>query len=272
MIGLGIGFGVSEFRIKTGSSFIPDTISGLKLWLDASDPSTIYQSSGGSQATADGDPVGFWSDKSGSLNHAFQSSGTNKPALKLAIKNEKNVVRFDGVNDSLDCGTALGKPANFTIFAVFRVQNTSARYAICGSGDNNGASNTSWGVIDVNQGGVAGAVALHHSDGTNFSITRTAGSVIAGNTFSLGCTKYTSGNTQQSFRKNAADVANATVLFSGASSCGGTPYKFVLGQFGEYVGINLNGDIAEFLVYNQALSLSDLQKVEDYLNTKWSIY
>ena len=269
-ISLGIGTAVTR---GGGLSWSPLSISGLQFWVDANDSATLYTNSAlTTLAVSDGDVTGGWEDKSGNSRNALQTDGTKKPLLKLAIQNGRNVVRFDGVNDSLDCGTGLGKPGNFTIFAVFRVQDTSSRFVVCGSGDSNGSSKTTWGAIDVNPDSVAGAVALHHSDGATFSITRTAGSVIAGNTFTLGCTKYTSGNTQQSFRKNATNIANATVLYSDASTCGGTPYKFILGQFGEFVGINLNGDIAELLVYDQALPLPDLQKVEDYLNAKWSVY
>ena len=56
MIGTGIGLGLSGYRMAA-ASFNPSKISGLQLWLDAADSSTILQSSGGSAASADGDEI-----------------------------------------------------------------------------------------------------------------------------------------------------------------------------------------------------------------------
>jgi hypothetical protein len=272
MIGTGLGLGLAGYRLPSGPQFAPDQLTGLKLWLDASDAQTLYQSNGGSLAAADGDPVGYWSDKSGSLNHSVQASGTSKPALKVAVKNGKNVIRFDGVNDFLDCGTGLGKPSNYTIFSVFKVANTLTRMTVCASGDSVGGTATSWGAIDISQGGVAGSLGYGFGDGTNASFGRTAGSIVSGGTFAQVTAKYTSGQTFQAFRRNGSDISIVTVVASSASSVGGTAYKFVLGQYGEYPGVYLNGDIGELIVFNQSLTQSDVQKVETYLNSKWSIY
>ena len=46
--------------------FTPASISGLQLWLDASDSGTLFQNSNGTTAAAaDGDPVGYWVIKAG---------------------------------------------------------------------------------------------------------------------------------------------------------------------------------------------------------------
>lgn len=52
-----------------GGAFSPASLSGLALWLDASDASTLEQTAGGSLAGV-GDPVRRWKDKSGNANHA----------------------------------------------------------------------------------------------------------------------------------------------------------------------------------------------------------
>ena len=53
-------------------SFAPTDISGLRLWLDASDASTFTYSSGVI--------VSRWADKSGNANHANQSTGSLQPS------------------------------------------------------------------------------------------------------------------------------------------------------------------------------------------------
>ena len=82
---------------------LPLSIPGLQLWLDASDASTLFQNSNGTTAaTADGDPVGYWADKSGNGRNATQSDGTKKPALKIGIQNGRSTVLFDGTSDVLN--------------------------------------------------------------------------------------------------------------------------------------------------------------------------
>lgn len=51
-------------------SFAPTDISGLQLWLDATDSDTITESGGS---------VSQWDDKSGNANHAVQASGSLQP-------------------------------------------------------------------------------------------------------------------------------------------------------------------------------------------------
>jgi hypothetical protein len=100
MIGTGIGLGLSGYRLPA-LAFSPANVSGLKLWLDAADSSTMLQSSGGAAVSSNGDPVGVWLDKSGNPYHATQSDGTRKPSFRTNVKNSRSVLRFDGSNDSL---------------------------------------------------------------------------------------------------------------------------------------------------------------------------
>ena len=82
------------------SSWSPTSLPDLKLWLDASDSSTIT-----------GNPVTAWADKSGNNITLTSSSG---PASGTRNLNGKNVLDFDGtktieVQNGLDLGT--GGPA-----------------------------------------------------------------------------------------------------------------------------------------------------------------
>lgn len=61
------------------SSFTPgDVISGVKVWLDASDPTTLYSDQGTTLASLGG-TVAYWRDKSGSANHYTQSTVSSQP-------------------------------------------------------------------------------------------------------------------------------------------------------------------------------------------------
>jgi hypothetical protein len=85
------------------------------LWLKA-DAGT-YQTSGGSAASADADPVGEWQDQGGNGRHVSQATGSRRPTLKLAIQNGLPVVRFDGVDDFLDYASLI-QSQPYTIWLV----------------------------------------------------------------------------------------------------------------------------------------------------------
>lgn len=70
--------------------FDPSTLTGLALWLDASDEATINAGS-----PADDDPVSAWADKSGNGFDAAQAVSDNQPTYKTAIQNGLGAVRCD---------------------------------------------------------------------------------------------------------------------------------------------------------------------------------
>ena len=78
-------------------AFAPTDISGLQLWLDASDTSTLYNATaGGSLVTTNGAAVARWADKSGNNRHATQATVNNRP-----IKNG-NSLYFNGSTSFFD--------------------------------------------------------------------------------------------------------------------------------------------------------------------------
>ncbi|NDD85372.1 hypothetical protein EBZ38_14010, partial [bacterium] len=73
--------------------FNPKDISGLILWLDANDSSTLYDSTtGGSIVSSDG-IVKRWEDKSGNNYHATAENG---PQRKINQLNNKDTLYFNG--------------------------------------------------------------------------------------------------------------------------------------------------------------------------------
>jgi len=78
------------------------------LWLDAADASTV---------TVSGGTVSQWNDKSGNARHATQSTVGNRPTYTSAALNGKNVLTFDGTNDTL-IGAFMPSLSDFSVFAV----------------------------------------------------------------------------------------------------------------------------------------------------------
>ena len=114
----------------------PNSISGLKMWLDANDRTSIKDTAFG---------VEFWGDKSGNENHLVQTNVGLRPHLQYNESIEKPTMRFSGTRDRsrdsihepyiqngdyLECETDIfsiptgsgsdGKAARTSIFIVFK--------------------------------------------------------------------------------------------------------------------------------------------------------
>lgn len=93
---------LSPRTLRPANNFTPRSITGLALWLDASDSSTLFQDAAATTpATATNDPVGAWLDKSGNGRHATQSTGANRPKANAAGMNGSRSVQFSGGNSEL---------------------------------------------------------------------------------------------------------------------------------------------------------------------------
>lgn len=275
MIGVGIGLGLSEFRLNP-SEFSPPQISGLELWLDSSDSSTIYQSAGGSLAVSDGDPVGQWQDKSGKSRHATQTDGTKKPGLKVGIKNGKNIVRFDGSNDSLvisgsNSSLAFLHKTDSTIFVVF----SGSKLATTGLIDSTAGSSayTGHSIYWANDGSFTQFITNSSGSGATAPISNTSSASYFSGQYSVLSAVAKPANGTASNRgsfvlNSSSSVQNNTN--TGTPSSGNATNSYTIGSL--QAGYYLNGDIAEMIIYSSALSDQDLSIVNGYLNKKWSIY
>jgi hypothetical protein len=224
------------------SSFNPTSISGLQLWLDSSDSGTLFQDSAGViPAINDGDPVGYWKDKSGNNRNFTQSTAANRPALKTNIQNSKNIIRFDGVNDFIQpSGYALG-PQPVTVFTVFKTNGTGYHNIY----DTSGSNPMMW--IDG-----SGRIEFDITGYTSSSVVNTATLVSYVNASSGGIIAINGVTATSPY--NVALSSSATTFFNRG---GGQTYK---------------GDFYEMLIYNSALSTAQRQQVETYLNQKWGVF
>lgn len=248
-------FGPSFWAGKPAPAFSPLTLSPA-LWLDASDATTLYQSNGGILASADGDPVGYWLDKSGNSRHATQVNGTLKPLLKTAILNGKNGILGDGVDDYLQSAA-----------------------------DMNGWAGTTWFFVGKPVGSSSVQVANYSTGGGLFSaISPTAvdfdGRAHGGN-YTAATSSYSSSNaariltgaydgTYLSVKNN--NLTKVTV----AASTGGTiisrPQLDIFGNTSDGVSVRGNGYLFELLVFNFFCTSPQVDSMLSYLNAKWGVY
>lgn len=225
----------------------PITIPACRFWLDAADISTITSSS---------NLVSSVRDKSGNKNDATQGSGSNQPSTNGATISGKNVLAFDGSNDQLNIPTLIPAPqtTGFTIFLVAFPTNP-----VVGTR----------GVLDGGAG-VGQRVYIRVSSG---QVTAALGAIGV-------ATINVSANTAAPF---VADVRYVPVTHATTLVVNGTSSSVFNPQFTNSVGTMaigvqstastpyFAGQIAECIIYNQALSDAERLQVRRYLANKWGI-
>lgn len=235
--------------------FTPKRLSGLVLWLDA-----------GTLSGADGDAVATWSDLSGLSNHVTQATGAKQPVVKHAILNGRKVVRFDGTDDILHKADAasLDISTGFTWFFVGKRVGTGNDMFFIKQGDNATAEAVyGSGVVDADSKNLNS----FRVDAEAWADVVTGTNAMVDDTFAIVAGAYDGANAYL-FKDGAANgsaaktgsITNSTGNFS----VGGYDAAFSGSEY-------LNGDIAELILYNRALSATDRRRVEGYLGKKYGI-
>lgn len=218
---------------------------GLTLWLDASDTSTITDSSGS---------VSVWADKSGNDIDATQGTGSAQPTTGVQTANGKNVLVFDGTNDYMDIGSGIyGLPNDDnTIFIVSRLNAAGIQERVMSMGVSGSSRQT------VGYTGAGDAFFVNNS---------VFDQVIAGATIGqfnvLTCFKN---GTTQSISINGGTAVTDT---AGTNTAGVNQARI-----GTNPAVNadfLDGAVGEIIAYNRVLSASEISLVNSYLINKWGI-
>ena len=104
--------------LSTG--FDPRRISGLELWLDGSDSSTI---------TLNSTTVSEWRDKSGKSNTFTQGTALNQPTFVASSKNGRSAINFPNVAQmNGPSGFSFAQPT--TWFMAFQAPTTTGTWSL----------------------------------------------------------------------------------------------------------------------------------------------
>jgi hypothetical protein len=225
------------------------------LWLDASDTSTITESSGS---------VSQWASKAGGYN-AVQATGANQPTTGTETINGLNVIDFDGTNDRLTVASFdMTGGQQFSIAAVFTASSGTTQAVVEHTAilDSNPGA---FGVFKESDDTVALAkrgTSLTLSIFDTTSTLTTTPKVYVGTHDGTLSTDETNGwlnNSNSGTRPFNANTnsnnLNAT-LFIGAR--GGT-------------SLFLDGSIAELVITKTVLSTNEREALQTYLADKWGI-
>jgi len=253
-----MSFVINPF-VFAGAPFSPADISGLQLWLDAT--TGLYDAtSGGSEVTADGASVARWEDQSGNGYHVTQGTANDQPVLKTSQQNSLNIVRFDGVNDFLFGSTnfPITGSSNRTVFTVFKRVDGAARYI------------ASWGL----------ATSVGVFSGYSSEYYLRFSSTIKGYTNQGANGQWTlwsvvgDGSTLNDYNSYFDDggIATSNTSSNTGATINTTATALYIGRASFFRLAYQDGDMAEVLIYDSALSDADREAVRDYLNAKWAIY
>ena len=271
------------------SAFVnPASIAGLQFWLDAADPSTLFDAtSGGSAVAADG-AVARWEDKSGNARHATQATSGSRPTRKTAIRNDRDIVRFDGSNDFMSIASSSGLfnflhggSTGYTVFVVGRQSGTTNHMTLVNTGSGGDPSG------DAAQRGFMLAVLADLRryavirNGENDVATVVSTATVAQNSYFLLSASGTP-NSGTAANRLASRLDGGSLLSNtstGTSSTSNASRDFVIGRFLAYPGVGGspevdmygNGDICEIAIYNSVLSDANRAIVDSYLMSKWAI-
>ncbi len=228
------------------------TDSGLTLWLDSNDCTSI--------TLASGSKIDTWKDKSANAKNATQSTDSARPLYTPNILNGKPIVRFDGTNDMLSLPTGVLPTGNtpYTLFSLVSAAST--------------ANNGGW--LSLANTGVTSQSVAFRFDSGNFiyqywwgNDVNSANNSIVTNNWYIVDTPYDTSTGRVLYINGQAVGTSTAINRSGSESAGALSVGRAAGAT-EF----LNGDIAEILVYNRTFRNADRVLVERYLADKWGIF
>lgn len=241
-----------------------------------------YSSGGTVQQAANGEGVDEWQDKSGNGNHARFTYGT-KPVRTDNQINNQPVVRFNNGAMLSSLTTALAGRREMTVFAVVKANySTSATDGRIISGMTNTTADDTAGTTTIipllRNGSDSGFSSIYASSNASNRTDYTCGVACANLAYiysSIFRTESTEDTTAQLKGEGVLRTEKAGITPSGTP-----PYTYGINQVyfgGRRTGTSpgtgtnyFNGDYAELIVYDHALTCQQVESIEQYLRSKWN--
>ena len=234
---------ISPYSTSNIILFTPDQISGLALWLDAADSSTIQLS---------GANVTQWNDKSSNSNNCISNSnyvGTSLPTYSN-LANPK-YVNF-APNQALVTSGVWNYSSAWSCFVALNSISIGARWLISPfSGVNTVMMGMNQGVNKIFQNAfnsVPADITGQHIEYTTAENTNAISNLLW----------YRDGTLQASNAKSLGVPSGTTRMGIGANA------TFANSMAGTY-------QLYEVIIYNKYLSALERQQVESYLGYKWNL-
>jgi len=243
-------------RPVAAGGFNPTRLSGLLLWLDASDASTVTLDTG----------VSEWRDKSGTGKKVTQDTGGNQPAYLTDGIGGKPALEFAGSSSHFMRGTFSHTLTGITSLVVARMESTTTSngrmFSLAITSQVNDFSGTGH-LVPAMRFGTSQAVACQHDGAARVNVS------IAGySTPFIQCSHHD--GTTLSNRVNNGTAATHTF---GAPPWSGNFANMMLSAFNSSGAANgfFTGRIAEIIVYSREVTADERSKLHQYLGKKYGI-
>jgi hypothetical protein len=236
------------FTARVGR-FVPKNISGIRLWLDASN---VLNGSNPSNNSA----ISSWVDLSGVSGNAAQATSGKRPVFRQNIQNGLPAIEFDGANSQCMQVASLALGSQMTVFTVLECITANTWFM-----EQSPDINSNDGFYQYGNGF---ATQIKNS-GVNVMSANIAGWL--GTDPVLAMTKY-DGSTALAWKNGA--------LYPGSSGSGSitnntTTNVLNIGSRNQ-AGLFFDGYLYELIIYNGALSNAQIELINEYLRRKWAIY
>lgn len=240
-----------------------------KLWLDASDLTTITESSGA---------VSEWRDKSGNGYAFTQATSTSQPTTGSTTQNGLNVLSFDGTNRFLT-STALSSEWKFLH------NNTGYLLGVVFQRAVDNVFSVFFGTMTVGGGGseqigmrltlnVANALLLILRNAASLAVVNT--NTAAGTSTNARIVSYQINPSAPAAARAIQQIGGAALtLPNGAGNAASDSDPLGTLTIGSRPGVadSLNGFIAELVVVTgSGVTNANRQLIHNYLNAKWAVY
>ena len=235
----------------------PNILPGVQVWYNAD---IANSTNFGSNVPTNGGGVKTWTDRSNIGHDANQSVANKQPTWNSNQKNGYGTIRFDGSNDLLSINPLTGWAVSLGACCIFMVARSLAlsgtpTMTTSDTGGFNFSWNTNWQITAASGTGTSSVP----GDTTNYHL------------FTLLFDGSQTGNDNR--LKFRYDGAQQTLNF-GATTVGTTTSA---GAGSIYMGCDQNtanfwnGEIAEYVFYNVALSNSQVSQAEAYFKQHWAL-
>ncbi len=236
----------------------PRAVSGLSMWFDAADRTSI---------TLSGTNVSQWNDKSGKGNNL--SAASSQPTYTFNARNNLNVVTYDGTQNlttgSISANNFAGGTVNLTTFVVFSLSNTNTgtTYSSPFCWANGGGAPR----IAPTWEGTANGLEMDVGGGGTIRTSFSSPALATNNTFYF-----------LSYWKNGATTQLNVNGSNGASGSGQDTTNYGSCNFAFNVGNGysnssyfMRGNIGEIIFFSTTLNTTTFQQIEGYLAYKWGL-
>ncbi len=216
------------------------------------------------------DKISQLTDKSGSSNTATQATADSQPSFVPSIKNTKNGIGFDGINDAFAIASSASMDNIFgtggsQIFVINPRGNG-------GGGNGRLCEKTYQMIVSGLSGGNFNFIFTQPTSGADWQWT-TASRLIAQNGYSIVIITYNAATASTAPQVYINSSSNTSLNVTGTGSSTATSDAGVQYTLGNRTALDraYNGLIMEAIAYKRILSAAEIRQVLLYLANKWKI-